>query len=95
MTMALLLGYSRESATRISFLLAIPAICGASALNAFDLVQSPAPVDWASLLIGTIMSSLSAYFCIRLFLNFIQRIGFTPFVVYRLLLGTFLIWLVN
>ncbi len=95
MTMALILGYSRESSTRISFLLAIPAIGGASAFKAFNLIQSPATVDWVSLLLGVIVSFVSAYLCIRLFLGFIQRIGFTPFVIYRVLLGGLLIWLVN
>ena len=94
MTMALLLGYSRESATRISFLLAIPAIGGASALQTYNLIQSAAPIDWPSLVIGMILSFATAYLCIRLFLSFIKRIGFTPFVLYRLTLGIVLFWFV-
>ena len=94
MSLALILGYTRESASRISFLLSIPAIAGASTLKAYDLIQDPATVDWQSMAIGTIVAAISAYLCIRLFLDFINRIGFTPFVLYRLMLGALLYLLV-
>ena len=92
-TLGLFLGYTRESASRISFLLAIPAIAGASTLKSFDLVQASMPIDWQNLLLGITVSALCAYLCIRLFLNFINNIGFTPFVIYRLLQGAFLFYL--
>lgn len=95
MTLGLALGYTRESSSRISFLLSIPAIAGASALKAFDLLESSGPVDWMGLLIGVLVSFISAFVCIRLFLDFIARIGFTPFVIYRLILGALLFWLVT
>jgi len=94
MSLALLLGYTRESASRISFLLSIPAIAGASTLKTYDLIQDPTTVDWQSMAIGIIVAAISAYLCIRLFLDFINRIGFTPFVLYRLMLGALLYLLV-
>jgi undecaprenyl-diphosphatase len=91
MTAALFCGFDRESASRISFLLAIPAIAGAATLKTYDLVTSDAGVDWATLGLGCGLSAISAYLCIRLFLNVISQMGFLPFVIYRLFLGTALI----
>ena len=94
MSFALILGYSREGASRISFLLSIPAIAGASTLKTYDLFQNTSAVNWQGLGIGIVVSAVSAYLCIRLFLDIINRIGFTPFVLYRLMLGALLYMLV-
>lgn len=87
MTMALFLGLSRDASARFSFLLSIPLILAAGGYKTLELVQSPMPVDWLSIALGTVLSAVSAYLCISLFLQAINRIGFMPFVVYRLLLG--------
>jgi len=96
MTAALLLGYSRAGGARYSFLLSIPAILGASLLKLTDIIADPTPMDWWPLIVGTAVAGISAYFCIRLFLGAIEKIGFMPFVIYRLILGTALIiWAFN
>lgn len=95
MTAALLAGHSRHAAAKISFLLSIPAILGASVLKTGDLVQQSQAVDWTPILIGTFTAAVSAYSCIHLFLKWIDRIGFLPFVIYRLVLGVvLLLWFV-
>ena len=90
MTAGLGLGLSRQTAARFSFLISMPAIAGASVLETFELAQSPAPVPWAAMLVGLLVAAVSAYFCIRLFLNVIERIGMLPFMLYRLLLAAIL-----
>lgn len=87
MTMALLLGFSRQAASRISFLIAIPAIAGASLLKLVDLSTSNVPVDWFAMALGSVVAGISAFLCIKLFLNLINSIGFLPFILYRLALG--------
>lgn len=94
MTAALFLGLSRAGASRFSFLLAIPTILGAGTLLTKDLVESPTPVAWDMLILGTAASGVAAYLCIALFLRWIERIGMMPFVIYRLLLGLTLIWVI-
>lgn len=91
MTTGLLLGYTREAAARFSFLLSIPVILGAGLLSTLDLLEEPYLVDWAALGYGVLFSFVSAYACISLFLTWINRIGMTPFVIYRLALGAILI----
>ncbi len=90
MTMALALGWSREAAARFSFLLSIPIILAAGAKKTKDLLEMEAQAQWGDILLGAGLSFLSAYVCIHLFLKFLQRIGFMPFVYYRLVLGAFL-----
>ena len=90
-TAGLLLGLNRESAARFSFLLSIPTILGAGVLLAFDLASGSHHVDWTLLIVGTLLSFVSAYACIYLFLSWIERIGMLPFVIYRLVLGVFLL----
>lgn len=87
MTMALLLGFTRQAASRISFLIAIPAIAGASLLKTIDLVTSNTSVDWFAMGMGSAIACISAFLCIKLFLNLIDSIGFLPFILYRLVLG--------
>ncbi|GAA3896704.1 undecaprenyl-diphosphate phosphatase [Halomonas cibimaris] len=93
MTAALLLGLGREAAARFSFLLSIPVIVLAGGMEAMTLSRQAAPIDWSALAWGTVLAGISAYFCIRLFLAVITRLGMQPFVVYRLVLGVWLLWL--
>lgn len=87
MTAGLMLGLTREAASRFSFLLAIPTILMSGALVTLDLIRSDLPVMWKELLLGAALSFASAYLCIHFFLKLIERMGMLPFVVYRLLLG--------
>jgi len=94
MTVGLMVGLDRESAARFSFLLSIPVILGAGLLATLDLLSAPDAVDWNALFYGAVLSFVSAYACIYLFLSWISRIGMLPFVIYRLLLGVVLLYFV-
>lgn len=93
MTAGLALGLSRPAAARFSFLLAIPVIVLAGGLEVTELVRSPAAVDWSALLLGALVSSLSAFAAIHTLLKWLQHAGMMPFVVYRLALGAWLLYL--
>tara|TARA_R110002073_G_scaffold333870_1_gene522193 strand:+ start:6853 stop:7725 length:873 start_codon:yes stop_codon:yes gene_type:complete len=88
MSAALALGYTRQAASRMSFLLSVPTILGASVLMLKDLATIDVAVNWSQLATGMVAAGITAYLCIRLFLGFIDRIGFMPFVLYRLVLGS-------
>lgn len=92
-TAALLLGFSRDSAARFSFLLSIPIIVLSGGFKSLELIGAK-NVDWVAMLVGVVVSAISAYVCIHYFLAFINRLGMMPFVVYRLLLGVTLIGLI-
>ncbi len=91
MTAALLLGLTRQGAARFSFLLSIPAIFLPGMLLTKDLVEAEQAVDWMALVLGAVLSGISAYLCIHFFLKLLERIGMMPFVIYRLVLGAVLL----
>ena len=93
MTAGLALGLTRSAAARFSFLLSIPVILLAGGLNGIELATSELAVDWSALIMGTLISGISAYLCIHFFLKLLEQIGMLPFVIYRLVLGVVLFYL--
>lgn len=95
MTAALFLGYTREAAARFSFLLSIPVIFLAGGLKIKDWIELPMQVTpLSALVIGYFASAISAYICVVYFLKFLNRVGMGPFVLYRIILGFVLLWMV-
>ncbi len=90
-TAGLLLGMNRRSAARFSFLLSMPLIFASGSLQTLDLLQSSLTIDWMALILAVVLSAVSAGLCIHYFLKLIDGIGMLPFIIYRLLLGAFLI----
>jgi undecaprenyl-diphosphatase len=90
-TAALLIGLSRSLSVKFSFLLSIPAIAIVMIVKTFDLVNQVDRVDWSLLLLGFIISAITAYATIVFFIRLVERIGLLPFVIYRLLLGALLL----
>ena len=90
MTAALKMGFKREDAARFSFLLSIPLILAAGSLKTVELLGSSIDVDWGAIIGGAVMSGISAYLCIHYFLKFLQKVGFVPFVIYRVILSAVL-----
>jgi undecaprenyl-diphosphatase len=91
MTAGLYCGLDREQASRFSFLLSIPIIVAASMLAGIEALQQGASFDWQFAMTGIAVSAIAAYATISLFLGWVQRIGFMPFVLYRFLLGSLLL----
>ena len=87
MTAGLMLGFNRETAARFSFLLSIPTILMSGAVIILEILKGGVALDWSSMAIGALLSFIAAYACIKLFLKYIERMGMTVFVIYRLLLG--------
>lgn len=87
---ALALGLNRRAAARFSFLLSIPAIVGAAIYTALD-TGPDTPLPWLDLGLGFVLAGGSALACIAMFIRFVERIGMTPFVVYRVALGVALL----
>ncbi len=93
MTAGLLLGLTRTAAARFSFLLSIPAIVLPGGLKSYELATSQLPVDWTMIILGAAVSAVAALTCIHIFLILLDKIGFKPFIYYRLALGAILVFL--
>ena len=90
-TAALLANYSREDSIKIAFLLSIPAIFMATVYQSMQLYGV---VDIQILnehLLGMFLSFVFSYITIHLFISTINKISFTPYIIYRLILGISLI----
>ena len=88
MTAALFCNLDRAAAARFSFLLAIPIIAASGLLRGVELIEAgTASIEWTVLLYAVAVSAAVAYSCIHFFLRLIEKIGFLPFVIYRVLLG--------
>jgi|TARA_R110002126_G_scaffold20706_2_gene76067 undecaprenyl-diphosphatase len=94
MTMARFLGFERADAARFSLLLSIPAIAGAGTLTGIDLWQSGDVSLTRDVLVAIGLSFASALVAITLMMAWLKHAGFMPFVVYRILLGALLLYLV-
>lgn len=90
-TAALMLGFSRQAAARFSFLMSIPVIAGAGLLMGLDLAETGSQAAWQMIAAGALVSAVSAWSCIHLFLKALDRIGMMPFVIYRMVLGLVLL----
>ncbi len=88
---ALMLGFSRASSARFSFLLGTPLLMAATLKSLYDLWQtaSSGGPSVTQLLVGVIFSFVSGFLCIKYLLRFLQTRTYLPFVVYRLLLAAF------
>ena len=94
MTAARFLGVERQDAARFSLLLSIPTIIGAGALKGYELSQSANTVLINDVLMLAGLSFLFALVAISLLMVWLRRASFTPFVIYRILLGAVLLSIV-
>jgi undecaprenyl-diphosphatase len=95
MTAGRALGLSRSEAARFSMLMAIPVIAAFGIVAGIDLAQGgSAGADLGDGLIVAGLSFISAWAAIAVMMRFVERVGFLPFVIYRLLLAAAIFGLV-
>lgn len=82
-----LMGFTRESAARYSFLLAVPAVMASGFYGLFKSLGEPMVLGWGPTVLATAVSFVVGYVVIVGFLKFIQTKSFAIFVWYRVALG--------
>ena len=93
MTAGLFAGLTKASAARFSFLLAIPVIILAMLLEFIEAIHNNMTVVYDQhLLLAFAISAVTALSCIHIFLKLLDKIGFMPFIIYRLILGSVLLF---
>jgi undecaprenyl-diphosphatase len=102
LTGALFRDFKREEAARFSFLLGLPAIAAAGLKEMWELHKAHLDAQgWSILAFGLVIASISAFAAIWGLLRILERFSTWPFVVYRGLMGVFLLvavylgWLQN
>jgi undecaprenyl-diphosphatase len=91
MTAARFIGMERPDAARFSLLLSIPTIIAAGTLSGIDIYQSGNAQLAADAFVAAGLAFIFALIAIALMMAWLRRASFTPFVVYRILLGGFLL----
>jgi undecaprenyl-diphosphatase len=91
MTAARLRGLSHHAAARFSMVLSIPVIIGSAVLKGGELASTASADEWLYLFVAAILSMVIALLSIGVMMAVIQRVGFMPFVIYRVILGAVLL----
>src|SRR5829696_4245424 len=89
------LGFDRDTAARVSFLLLIPAVAGATVYSAYKAITDGLPDGVAGpIIVGTISSAISGYLAIAWLLRLLRTHSYRPFVLYRYFAGAFILLLI-
>jgi undecaprenyl-diphosphatase len=92
-TAGLLIGLSKKATIQFAFLLSIPVITLSVLLVLIGIYQQQQMVDLTLLVVGFVVSGISAYLTIIFFIRALNTMSMMPFVVYRLFLGISLLML--
>jgi undecaprenyl-diphosphatase len=88
-TAARIFKFDRFDSSKISFLLAIPALTGASVLRLKDVISQSFEFNYL-ILIAIILSFLSSYFTVKFFLEYINKFSLNIFIIYRIIVALIL-----
>jgi len=88
-TAARFIKFNRFDSGKISFLLAIPAISGASVLQLKNMVGQGFEINYL-ILISITLSFLFSYFTVKYFLEYISKFSLNVFVIYRIIISIIL-----
>ncbi len=94
-----MIGLKRSSSIKYSLLLLIPTIGASSIVLIYKLYKntlSPIGTDLKLFtVIAIILSTIFSYFVLKIFVNMSKKITFTPFVIYRILIGIIILIIFN
>ena len=90
---ARILKFNRFDSSKISFLLSIPALCGASVLGLKDLTVQSINLNYLAIL-AIALSFLFSYITVKFFLIYINKFSMNVFVIYRIFISIFLFYII-
>lgn len=85
------LGYSREASARLAMLMSIPTILASGALLSLDVIGDADAALLRDAGIAAVFSLGAALIALKLMFRLLQSVSFTPYVIYRIALGTILL----
>ena len=93
-TGSLFLGYRPEDAAKFSIYLSIPTLLGAMFFGIIKNDILKEDIDILMIFSSILISFIVSFFTIKWFLSFVKKVGFLPFIIYRLFLGVSILWLI-
>lgn len=91
----LFLGLKRKAAAEFSFLLAVPTMIVATAYDLLKHRHEMVVDDWTMLIVAFITAFIFAFFTVKLFVGFVSRHTFTPFAIYRIVVGFIFLYIIG
>ena len=88
-TAARILRFNRLDSSKISFLLSIPALGGASFLGLKDLLNQSAEFNYL-VIVAIITSFIFSFLTVKFFLIYINKFSMNAFVIYRIIIALIL-----
>ncbi|MBC6438333.1 MAG: undecaprenyl-diphosphate phosphatase [Rhodobacteraceae bacterium] len=85
------LGYDRESATRLAMLMSIPAIIASGGLLWGEVIATADARTARNGVIAAVFAFLAALAALAFMMRLLRRVSFTPYVIYRVILGVILL----
>ena len=92
-TAARILKFNRVDSSKISFLLSIPALSGASFLGLKDLLEQPIEFNYL-VIIAISTSFIFSFVTVKFFLNYINKFSMNAFVIYRIIIALILFFII-
>ena len=90
-SIGLLRGFDRVTATRLAFFFGIPALLAAGVLQATTQFHNiGSGVGWSATIIATIASFIAGYAAVAWLIAYISKHSYKGFIIYRILLGSIL-----
>jgi len=86
MTAARFLKFNRVDSSKISFLLSIPALAGASFLGLKEAFNQSMEINYL-IVVAVIFSFLFSYMTVKFFLSYINRFSLNIFIIYRIFIA--------
>ena len=93
MTAARFLKFNRVDSSKISFLLSIPALAGASFLGLKDAFNLSIEINYL-IIVAVILSFLFSYMTIKFFLSYINKFSLNIFIIYRIIISFILFYII-
>ena len=93
-TGSLFLSYKKSEAAKFSLMLSIPTILGALIFSFSEINTLKEDVYILTTFTAFLTTFIVSYLSISLFLGLVKKLGYMPFIVYRLILGITLLWLI-
>ena len=92
LTSARMLGFDRYSSARVAMLMSIPITLATGLLLGREVLKSPVGLDLVrDALIASVLSFAAAYLALATMMKLLRYVSFTPYVIYRVILGVVLL----
>ena len=92
-TVARILKFNRVDSSKISFLLSIPALAGASFLGLKDVFEKSFEFNYL-VIIAIVSSFIFSFTTVKFFLEYINKFSMNAFVIYRIIIALVLFFII-